>query len=54
MPLLSRPAVCPCVVFLIVWIAYPLVVVSQHIYTNGDICLSLLSARDWKPNLTVM
>eukprot|EP00903_Cladosiphon_okamuranus_P010653 g10073.t1 len=26
----------------------------QHIYTNGDICLSLLSARDWKPNLTVM
>ncbi|CAM9094764.1 unnamed protein product [Ectocarpus fasciculatus] len=26
----------------------------QHIYTNGDICLSLLSSRDWKPNLTVM
>ncbi|CAM9142486.1 unnamed protein product [Discosporangium mesarthrocarpum] len=25
----------------------------QHIYTNGDICLSLLSTRDWKPNLTV-
>ncbi|CAM9764823.1 unnamed protein product [Phaeothamnion confervicola] len=23
-----------------------------HIYTNGDICLSLLG-RDWKPNLTV-
>lgn len=31
-----------------------LLAVSQHIYTNGDICLSLLSPRDWKPSLTVM
>ncbi|CAN0541881.1 unnamed protein product, partial [Scytosiphon promiscuus] len=32
----------------------PFLDVPQHIYTNGDICLSLLSSRDWKPNLTVM
>ncbi len=24
----------------------------EHIYTNGDICLSLLG-KDWKPNLTI-
>lgn len=37
--------------FLCRWLAAS---VLQHIYTNGDICLSLLSSRDWKPNLTVM
>ncbi len=24
----------------------------EHVYTNGDICLSLLG-KDWKPNLTI-